>query len=179
MAINGNVQQYHDALVALRPRGVIWKVSEGSVTDREITVEAQMLAEVHARADRLPIEANIGTTKELLEDWEDVFELPHEGSYEDRIIALTAAASEGCQTPQYFKDLCSMAGVIVDIREHCPFMFGDSQCGDHEIGAEEIIFYWDILIQSGEDKAVSKIKALLTKYKQSHTVLTFYDKRGV
>ena len=178
MGVKGTPENYRAALKALRPRGVIWEVEEGSVTDREISVEEQMLSEVHIRAEKLPVEANIATTHELLEEWEDVFELPHEGSYEDRILALLAASSEGCQTKAYFTDLCAVAGVLVEIREHCPFMFGDSECGSwHEIGPEEIIFYWDVIIKEGTDVAVAKITALLTKYKQSHTVLTFIDER--
>lgn len=178
MGVKGTPDNYRAALKALRPRGVIWEVEEGSVTDREISVEAQMFSEVQARADRLPVEANISTTDELLEEWEDVFELPHEGSYEDRILALLAASSEGNQAKAFFIDLCRIAGVEIEIREHCPFMFGDSECGNwHEIGPEEIIFYWNVFIKNGADAAVAKIRALLTKYKQSHTVLTFIDER--
>ena len=168
MGVKGTPENYRAALVALRPRGIIWEVKEGSVTDREISVEAQMLSEVQARADRLPVEANISTTDELLEEWENVFELPHEGSYEDRILALLAASSEGNQTKEFFVDMCRIAGVEVEIREHCPFMFGDSECGN-----------WDVFIKNGADAAVAKIRALLTRYRQSHTVLTFFDKREI
>ena len=179
MGVKGTPDNYRAALKALRPRGVIWEVEEGSVTDREISVEAQMFSEVQARADRLPVEANISTTDELLEEWEDVFELPHEGSYEDRILALLAASSEGNQTKAFFIDLCRIAGVEIEIREHCPFMFGWSRFGGNdECGAPEIIFCWEIIIHEAvDDAAVAGMKNLVTKLKQSHTWLTFIDER--
>lgn len=180
MGVMGTKEHYYKALESLRPRGVIWKVKDGSVTQREMNIEAEMFAKVHALAERIPEEANIATAKDCLEEWEGVFELEPEGSYEDRLAALVEAANEvGDQSPSYYKALAAKKGVTVDISEHCPFMFGDSQCGgDHEIGPEEIVYFWEMLIVSGDDAVIGKVKVLVLKRKQSHTVLTFLDKRS-
>ena len=179
MGLNATNEHYYKALEALRPRGIIWKVKDGSVTQKEMEIEAEMFAKVHALAERIPEEANIATTKDMLEDWEGVFELPYEGSYEERLAALAEAANEvGDQSPSYYKALAAKKGVTVEIREHCPFMFGDSECGgDHEIGPEEIVYFWEMLIVSGDEAVIGKVKVLVLKRKQSHTVLAFIDKR--
>ena len=40
------VERYIAAGKALRPRGVIWEVKPGSVTEKEIRIEAEQLAEI-------------------------------------------------------------------------------------------------------------------------------------
>ena len=89
------VDRYIAAHKALRPRGVIWEIRPGSVTEREIRIEAEQLAEIHQSVDDLIKEADLRQVFHLLEEWENVFELPHTGTYEERLAALNAADSEG------------------------------------------------------------------------------------
>lgn len=172
-------EQYIAASKALRPRGVIWKVKPGSVTEREIRIEAEQLAEIHQSVDNLLLEADLHKVFHLLEEWEDVFELPHTGSYEERLAALNAADTEGVMPIAKYIELCAILGVTVTIREHRPFMFGLSHFGDgDECGAPEIIFCWEILIQEAvSDEAIEKMKLFIFKLKQSHTWLTFINER--
>lgn len=173
------VDRYIAAHKALRPRGVIWEVKPGSVTEREIRIEAEQLAEIHQSVDDLIKEADLRQVFHLLEEWENVFELPHTGTYEERLAALNAADSEGVLPIAKYIELCATLGVTVKIREHTPFMFGLSRFGgEDECGAPEIIFCWEILIkEAASDEAVEKMKLFVIKLKQSHTWLTFIDER--
>ena len=174
----GSKQDYKNALKALEPRGLIWQKKKSSLEDIDLDITAKVLASVHALAEKLPTEANLRTTRDMLWDWENVFELEHTGTYEERIIALLTATADACQTPVWYKEFCAFCGVEVEIREHCPFMFGVSSCGTDEIGAEDIIYYWEIIFLKGEDENIAKVKRLALKYNQAHTVLTFIDKRN-
>lgn len=170
--------RYKQAIIKLRPRGKIWKVRPGSLSDREFEIWAEMFARLQKMTEQLFTESLLSETKDFLEEWEDVYDLPHEGSYEERILALLAANEAGNQTPAFYKRLAEKAGVSVEIFEHCPFMFGTSPCGADELGAEDIIYYWEVAILAGAGENIAKIKRLMEKYKQSHTVLTFIDKRS-
>ncbi len=170
--------RYKQAIIKLRPKGKIWKVRQGSLSDREFEIWAAAFAKLHEMTEQLFTESLLSETKDFLEEWEDVYDLPHEGSYEERILALLAANEAGNQTPAFYKRLAEKAGVAVEIVEHCPFMFGASSCGADELGAEDIIYYWEVVILAGLNENIEKIKRLMGKYKQSHTVLTFIDKRS-
>ena len=112
------VDRYIAAHKALRPRGVIWEVKPGSVTEREIRIEAEQLAEIHQSVDDLIKEADLRQVFHLLEEWENVFELPHTGTYEERLAALNAAgpisisdpASIQKSYPGFFRDYTSLGG---------------------------------------------------------------------
>ncbi len=172
--------RYKQALIRLRPKGRIWKVTQGSVTDRELSILAEELAKLHIKAEGLVSEAILSTTRDFLSEWEDIVGLPHEGTYDERILALLAASEAGSQHKSFYINLARQAGVSIDIVEHCPFMFGASQSGGlDELGAEEIIYYWEVLIKSGVEENITKIRHLFAKYKQSHTVLTFLDLREI
>lgn len=170
-------EQYKQAFIKLRPRGKIWQVKKGGLSDRELDIYAEAFAKLHTITEQLFDESLLTKTKDFLEEWEDVFGLLHEGSYEDRILALAAAATKGSQSIQFYKTLAVKAGVEVEITEHCPFMFGASSCGVDELGAEDIIYYWEMNFQKGTDENIAKVRRLVEKYKQSHTILTFRENR--
>lgn len=173
-------KQYKRALILLRPRGVIWQVKIGSLTDKELDIWAEELARVHLSTDKLFTEANLATTFELLEEWEDIFKLPHVGSYNERIAALLAAsAPQTSHSILYYMSIAEMLSVKINIVEHVPFMCGLSECGgDDELGAEEIVYYWDVeIISAQSEQQLNKMKDMFIKHHQFHTVLTFFDKR--
>lgn len=173
-------QDYKNALIALRPRGLIWNVREGSYQDQELDIEAKALTKIHNKAENLISEANLLTTKDLLEEWEDVFELSHEGSYEDRIAALNASATEGQLSKSQYIALCAVLGVTIAIKEHYPFTFGLSAFGGRaECGIPKMVFWWDIVIKKADSQtAIEKMKSFIAKYKQSHTKVRFIDERN-
>lgn len=173
------VDRYINAGKALRPRGIIWEVKPGSVTEQEIRIEAEQLADIQQSIENMLKETDLRKVFYFLEEWENVFNLPHTGTYEERLAALNAADTEGVISIDRYIELCALQGVTVTIREHCPFMFGLSRFGSRdECGAPEIIFCWEIIIlKAVDDAAVAGMKNLVTKLKQSHTWLTFIDER--
>ncbi len=171
-------EQYKQALLSLRPRGVIWENHPGSIAERESEVLAEEMAKVHQRTDKLIEESDFRTTEKYIETWENQFELPHEGELEDRRTALRALRGGGRQDIPFYESLCRQQGVEVEIVEYTPFMVGLSQCGGEDtLGDEDMVFYWDILVKSGSDEQITALKKTLGKIKQSHTVLTYYDQR--
>lgn len=171
--------RYKQALINLRPRGRIWEVRPGRLSDKETDIQGEAFAKAQEKIDGIIDETDVRTAEDCLEEWEDIYGLPHDGSLEERRLALLLARQKGLQTVKFYENLCATVGVEVSIKEHCPFMFGDSEAGgDHEIGPEDIVYYWEIAILAGSDEAVAKMKPLVLKHKQSHTVLTFIDMRS-
>lgn len=179
MELTEKEQRYKQALISLRPRGKIWEVKENTVSDIETTVEAKAFALAHQKIDGLITEADIRTTKDCLPDWEDLYGLEPEGSYEDRLAALNAKAAKGRQDKPFYIELCKMQGCTVEIEEYAPFMVGLSQCGgEDELGDEEITYYWTIIIKEADsDEAIGNMQRLINKLNQSHTVFNFRDER--
>lgn len=170
---------YKQALIALRPRGKIWVVKEDSVTDRKLDIQAEAFAKAEERADDLFKEANKQRTVELLEEWENVYGLPHDGKYEDRIAILNSVSASATQDIKFYKKILELQGLQVVIEEHCPFMFGLSRFGENdECGDEFITFYWDIFVFSGTDEAIAAAKKVIARHNQSHTIVKFIDMRG-
>lgn len=172
---------YKKALIALLPKGKVWEIKPGSIEDRELEIEARMFAKVHRTTEKLATESNLLTTKECLPDWEEVFELSGEGSYEDRIAALNAEAAEGqLSIPQYI-NLCKVLGVSVAIREHYCFRFGISRFGGRaECAPPKMVFWWDVTVNKTENEsAFGKIINFISKYKLSHTKPRYVDERTI
>lgn len=67
------VERYIAAGKALRPRGVIWEVKPGSVTEKEIRIEAEQLAEIQQSIEDMLKETDLRKVFHFLEEWEDVF----------------------------------------------------------------------------------------------------------
>lgn len=171
---------YRNALIALRPQGVIWKVKKGSVSDKELSIIAEFMTNLHLRTEKVFDEADLRTTLELLDEWENLYGLPHDGSYEERLAALNAAAAKGRQDIPFYIELAKINGCTAEIEEHEPFMVGLSHCGGtHELGSEDIVFYWTIVIKAAvADENINKLRLLINKLNQSHTIFNIRDERG-
>ena len=97
MELSEKEKRYKQALISLRPRGKIWEPKENSVSDVLATVESKAYAKADDKISGLIEEADIRTTFDCLEDWEELYGLEPEGSYEDRLAALNAKAAKGRQ----------------------------------------------------------------------------------
>lgn len=175
------IDRYVQAAKALRPKGPVWEVKPGSIAERELEIDARFLAEIHLEAEELLSEADLRRVNKLLYEWENVFELSHDGTYEERLAALNAESTTGALSLVLYIELCATLGVKVRIREHAPFAFGLSAFGGpDECGPEEISYCWEIIIEEAINQdAVEKMKAFCNKYKQTHTLLRFIDEREV
>ena len=83
MELSQKEQRYKQALISLRPRGKIWEPKENSVSDVLATVESKAYTKADDKIAGLIEEADIRTTFDCLEDWEELYGLEPEGSYED------------------------------------------------------------------------------------------------
>lgn len=167
---------YHNALIASRPRGKIWEIKQNSVTDKKIRIVAELLADVHIHVDKLMEEADTTTTKELLPEWEKDYKLSATGSREDRLAALAAAEKPtGSQSISYYMSIAEDFGVEIEIIEHTPVICGISECGnDDELGDEEIVYYWEVVVLSSpSEERLSAMKKAFIRHQQSHTDLSF------
>lgn len=179
MELSEKEKRYKQALISLRPRGKIWEPKENSVSDVLATVESKAYTKADDKIAGLIEEADIRTTFDCLEDWEELYGLEPEGSYEDRLAALNAKAAKGRQDKPFYIDICKMQGCTVEIEEYAPFMVGLSECGgEDELGEEDIVYYWTIIIKEADsDEAVENMERIVNKLNQSHTIFHFNDKR--
>ena len=83
MELSQKEQRYKQALISLRPRGKIWEPKENSVSDVLATVESKAYTKADDKIAGLIEEADIRTTFDCLEDWEELYGLEPEGSYEE------------------------------------------------------------------------------------------------
>lgn len=179
MELSEKGKRYKQALISLLPRGKIWEVKPDTISDILLTVNAKMYAAADDKIGGLIEEADIRTTKDLLEEWEELYGLEAEGSYEDRLAALNAKAAKGRQDKQFYIDICKIQGCTVEIEEYAPFMVGLSECGgEDELGEEEIIYYWTIIVkEAASDEAIENMKRIITRHNQSHTIFNIRDER--
>lgn len=173
-------ERYILGLKALRPRGVIWEVKPGSVTDKKIKIQAEVFAKIQQMAEDLLKEAFPGSVNYLLENWENKFGLSHEGSFADRLATLNAEAAPGLYSRFMFIDLCATLGVRIEIKEHYLFRFGLSRFGgNRECGMPKMVFWWTVQIKAADSEAaITKMKQFISKYKLSHTAVRYEDKRS-
>lgn len=179
MELTEKEKRYKQALISLRPRGKIWEPKENGVSDVLMTVESKSYAKADDKISGLIEEADIRTTYDCLPDWEELYGLEPEGSYEDRLAELNAKAAKGRQDIPFYIEICKMQGCTVEIEEYAPFMVGLSECGgEDELGEEEIIYYWTVIIKAADSNAaVENMKRIIKKLNQSHTVFIFRDER--
>ncbi len=191
MANNELIAAYKAALIALRPKGIIWEVEDESVESARLDVIAEALADMHTDLLNLINESDHRTTMLMLKDWESDYGLKADGlTYQERMANLTAKVkAKGGQSITYFRNLIESLGYKAEIIEHTPFVCGLSVLGsDDELGDEDIVYHWHIKIT--EQKVIywrcgasecgdafakypdtSDINELLNKYKPAHSVL--------
>ncbi|MFV0626171.1 MAG: putative phage tail protein [Alphaproteobacteria bacterium] len=183
MELEQLIAQYKQALILLRPQGEIWKVKVGSLTDLELDIWAEQLAKVHQTAEKLTKESIVSDTEELLNEYENLYELPHEGSYNERIAALLEAGMpKTSHSKSYYESIANMLGIEINIVAHVPFMFGLSECGhpdNDELGSEDMVYFWEIeILSSQSEEKLEKYKKLTLAHARAHKKLTFIDKRN-
>jgi len=129
--------EYREQLKALLPPGIAFPREPGTRLEDLLDGMAQELARIDARGERLIIEANPLSTRELLADWERVAGLPDNctGTLETtlqgrRNALISKLTATGGQSPAYFIEVARALGYEVNISEFRPFRAGLSQAGD-------------------------------------------------
>jgi len=151
--------EYLRLLQSLLPRGLAWNRDEDSGLTQFLYGLGEEPARVDKRSERLLIERDTRFTTELLIDHELDLGLPDECSPEYQTIAERRLATHtklitlGQQNPNYFIELAAASGWTITITEFKPFWSGVGAAGE-ECGDQEVIFYWKITIQYGEESDI-------------------------
>ncbi|HGM5579296.1 TPA: YmfQ family protein [Pseudomonas putida] len=144
-------QDYHAQLRALLPPGPAWELEFNPEVDQLLQVAADLLAREDVRAADLLAEAEPGTVRELVPDWERVMNLPdpcmgESPKFEDRQLAVRRRLVEvGGQSPQYFVELAIGQGYPhARVIEHRAPRFGRSRFGSANFGTWAVQFIWTL-----------------------------------
>jgi uncharacterized protein YmfQ (DUF2313 family) len=108
-------EDYLEQLRALLPRGRLW----ASIGDKFIGLlwaAADEFARVDARAAAALLELDPRTAVETLDDWENIYSLPHTGSTAERQARLTSRViAAGTARPEDFRQkLAPILGIAPD-----------------------------------------------------------------
>lgn len=186
---------YLEQLKTLLPPGQAFPRDAGTTLHTLLDGMSIELARADSRGEALPLEANPGTTNELLGDWERVAGLPDkcagvlEETLQGRRNALVSKlASTGGQSEAYFIGVAAALGYQVTVEEFRPFRAGLSVAGD-QISNGDWVFTWRlhaplvtiIPFRAGQSAAGEPLRlwgndTLECKLKQlapAHTILLF------
>lgn len=186
---------YLEQLKTLLPPGQAFPRDAGTTLHTLLDGMSIELARADSRGEALPLEANPGTTNELLGDWERIADLPDkcagvlEETLQGRRNALVSKlASTGGQSEAYFIGVAAALGYQVTVEEFRPFRAGLSVAGD-PISNGAWVFTWRlrapsvtiIPFRAGQSAAGEPLRAwgndtLECKLRQlapAHTILLF------
>lgn len=113
-----SAEAYARQLKQLLPRGLLWKLEEGSWLSKTLLAISDELARIDGRSDVLVEEWDPRTTVELLADWERVLGQPELGmtlptTTADRQVNVARAyVAIGGATPAFFVALALRAGFV-------------------------------------------------------------------
>ena len=141
---------------ALLPVGFAWNRDADGIASRILAGLARVWARLHNRALALADEADPGTARELLPDWEENLGLPDECTkdtattlQERRAAVVEKYTRKGNQSVARFYQIAAELGYTVRIQEHRPFICGISRCGasgDVLSGGAESRFVWTVTV---------------------------------
>lgn len=142
--------EYLEQLQTLLPPGQAFPRDAGTTLHSLLDGMSIELARADSRGEALPLEANPGTTNELLGDWERVAGLPDKcaGVLEEtlqgrRNALISKLSSTGGQSEAYFIGVAAALGYQVTVEEFRPFRAGLSVAGD-TISNGPWVFTWRI-----------------------------------
>lgn len=127
--------QYATQWLQLMPRGRAWTRATTSVLRRLGEALGMEFSRIHARVEKLLLEALPNTTDELLPAWEDFAGLPDPcnplaQTRRERLQALEARLTDiGGSCPDRYQRLANKLGYEVLIEKFRPFEFGRSYFG--------------------------------------------------
>lgn len=175
-----SIEQYRDQLIQLLPPGDVFAARPGSNLYKLLHGLAGEFARVESRADALIRESVISTADELLEEYEKDFGIPEPGdelsmTRSGRIQTLLAKLLEiGQQNKQYFVDIASGLGYMIEIQEFRPAWSGIMKAGD-TCGDLSVMFSWLVWIWITEDMKwdISELMRKIQKLRPGHTQVFF------
>ncbi len=136
---NFGATDYQQAMQRLLPRGRAWRVDSASDLSALLLALAPTYARSTAAAAQVLVDANPGTTENLLIEWEESLGLPDpctasNPSLEQRQAAVRAKfCARGSLTSAYFIALAAALGFTITITEFATFVAG-RPCGGPCLG---------------------------------------------
>ena len=151
--------EYRKLLQSLLPKGAFWTRAEDSTLTELLNAFGDELARVEQRGIDLIDEAFSDTITELLEEWEEDFDLPPAGfdlasTTEGRRNDISAKIiAVGQQNKEYFEEIAEALGYTITITEFEKSLVGIITIGDSIIASERCVFFWivNVWIENNED----------------------------
>lgn len=176
-----SAEAYARQLAQLLPRGVLWRLEQGSWLTALLLAIGDELARTDDRGDRLIAEWDPRSALETLEDWERVLGLVPV-SADDTVARQVAAARQlamrGGQTAAYFIELAARLGFVATIAETAAHTWRM----DVDLAASSATY----TLRTNEARAgtaragdrvasrdVAELEAVILREKPAHTVVTF------
>ncbi len=163
-----SAKDYLHQLYTLLPRGAAWSRAVGSRIYEYLYAQAEELARIDDRANKLITERDTRYTNELMDDHEEDLGLPdfcvvdnapfdpELTLAERRLRALTKLTQTGQQNKEYFIGIAASLGYTATITEYFPATCGISECGIATCGDYRARFYWSLNVEtfSAVEKAI-------------------------
>jgi uncharacterized protein YmfQ (DUF2313 family) len=174
---------YAQALAALLPRGLVWRVEPGGRIAEMLEALGEELSRAHALVYSLHEEIDPRAASTTLGAWLEALALPRRCSplpnspAEIRQLAHAAYVASGGNTPAYFIGLASAAGMDAEISEEIgPFRVGD-RVGGRLYGARWV-HVWIVHLPTGlgATRRAQQLECIISEGAPLHTRVFFaYD----
>lgn len=144
-----SIDDFHQALRNLIPRGRAWDKETGSVPDQTLGVFApsfqrSALAAVDLIADSFP-----ATALDLIPEWQETLGLPDPCAgpaatvQQQRRQIVARLTNSGGQTAAYYITFAAALGYTITITNDAPFRCGQSTAGQH-VGSQDWFYTWAV-----------------------------------
>jgi uncharacterized protein YmfQ (DUF2313 family) len=179
-------------LKALLPRGVLWRLEQGSAISNLLLGVSDELARIDARGENLIDEIHAPSTFELLADFERVYGLPDPCLGEDQSTSQRIASvvqritAIGGQTAAYYIGIAAAIGFTITITEFKAHDVDDDV--EYSLLSEAWNFAWqvnaplntvgELTVEETVDDALAwfgneQLECVLEELKPAHTEIIF------
>jgi len=176
--------EYRKLLQSLLPKGFFNK-NEESILTQFLNGLGDELSRVEGRSEDLIDEAFSGTITELLEEWEEDFNLPEFGqelagtTSGRRATIKSKIVAVGQQNKEYFEEIALALGWTIDITEFEKGLAGIIQAGVDVATPDDCVFYWmvNVYVSDPNNADILELINNIKQYKPGHTIVLFrfYD----
>lgn len=177
--------EYRKLLQSLLPKGAFWTRAEDSTLTQLLNAFGDELARIEERGEDLILEAFSDTITELLEEWEEDFDLPPAGfdlstTTEGRRADISARIiAVGQQNKEYFEEIATALGYTIGVTEFEKSLVGIITIGDSIIAPERCVFYWmvDVYVTDRNNAYIEDLiyNIRLRKPGHTHVLFRFYN----
>lgn len=173
--------EYRKLLQSLLPKGYFWTRTEDSTLTELLNAFSDELARIEERGENLIDEVFSDTISELLEEWEEDFNLPPSGfdlasTTEGRRADIYAKIiAVGQQNKEYFEEIAAELGYTITITEFEKSLTDISSAGEDIITEDNCVFYWmiNVWVTNRNDAYIQDLIHDIKLRKPAHTIVMF------